>query len=271
MLEKLMSIDRRIVFLMVAIAVIIPTLLKVSFPITVSQPTRSVYDFIDELPPDSAILMAFDYGPSSLAELEPMAVAVLRHCFSKNVRVIGMTLFNVGARLGDRVMSDTAAEMGAVDGEDYVFLGFRPGGISVILGMGTAIDSVFNADYRGKPISEIPMMQDVKNYDHIALVLDLASSATPNTWIAYINTKYKQQVAAGVTGVMVSELYPFIQSGQLVGLMPGLLGAAEYETLIDTPEKATAGMSVQSFVHLLVLVLVVIGNVAFFIQRRRTQ
>ena len=70
---------------------------------------------------------------------------------------------------------------------------------------------------------------------------------------------------------MVSELYPFIQSGQLVGLMPGLLGAAEYETLIDTPEKATAGMSVQSFVHLLIFVLVVVGNVAFFIQRRRTQ
>ena len=271
MLEKLMSIDRRIVFILVAIAVIIPTLLKVRFPITVSPPTKSVYDFIDELPPDSTILMAFDYGPSSLAELEPMAVAVLRHCFKNRVRVIGMTLFNYGARLGDRVMSETAAEMGAVDGEDYVFLGFRPGGISVILGMGTAIDSVFNADYQGKPLSEIPMMRDLKNYDQIALVLDLASSATPNTWIAYINTKYKQQVAAGVTGVMVSEYYPFIQSGQLVGLMPGLLGAAEYETLIDTPANATAGMSVQSFVHLLVVALVIIGNVAFFIQRRRTQ
>ncbi len=271
MLEKLMSIDRRIVFILVAIAVIIPTLMKVSFPITVSQPTRSVYDFIDSLPEESTILMAFNYGPSSLAELEPMAAAVLRHCFRKKVRVIGMTLFNVGARLGDRVMSETAAEIGAVDGEDYVFLGFRPGSTLVILGMGTAIDTVFDADYQGKPLSEIPMMQDVKNYDQIALVLDLASSATPDAWITYTNTKYNQQVAAGVTGVMVSELYPYIQSGQLVGLMPGLLGAAEYETLIDTPEKATAGMSVQSFVHLLVFVLVVIGNVAFLIQRRRTQ
>ena len=271
MLEKLMNIDRRIVFVLVAIAVVIPTMLKVSFPITVSQPTRSVYDFIDELPPDSTILIGFNYGPASLAELEPMAKAVLRHCFRKKVRAVGMTLFNVGARLGDRVMSETAAEMGAVDGEDYVFLGFRPGGLLVLLGMGTAIDSVFDADYRGKPLSEIAMMQDVKDYNQIALVLDLASSATPNSWIDYVNTKYKQQVAAGVTGVMVSEFYPYIQTGQLVGLMPGLLGAAEYETLINTPAKATAGMSVQSFVHLLVVALVVIGNVAFFIQRRRTQ
>ena len=271
MLEKLMNIDRRIVFILVAVAVIIPTMLKVSFPITVSQPTRSVYDFIDELPPDSTILIGFNYGPASLAELEPMAVAVLRHCFRKNVSVIGMTLLNVGARLGDRVMSETAAEMGAADGKDYVFLGFRPGGISVILGMGTAIDSVFDADYRGKSLSDIPMMQDVKNYYQIALVLDLASSATPGAWIRYTNTTYKQQVAAGVTGVMISELYPYIQTGQLVGLMPGLLGAAEYENLINKPEKGTAGMSVQSFVHLLVFALVIIGNVALFIQRRRAQ
>ena len=271
MLEKLMSIDRRIVFILVAIAVIIPTLLKVSFPITVSQPTRSVYDFIDELPRGSTILMAFDYGPSSLAELEPMAAAVLRHCFRKNVRVIGMTLIVEGATLGNNIMSKTAKETGGVDGEDYVFLGFRPGVTQVLLGMGTAIESVFRTDYGKKPLSEIPMMQDVKNYEHIALVLDLAASGTPEAWITYTNTRYKQQVAAGVTGVMVSELYPYIQTGQLVGLMPGLLGAAEYETLIDMPEKATAGMSVQSFVHLLVVVLVVMGNVAFFIHRRRTQ
>ena len=271
MLEKLMSIDRRIIFIFVALAVIIPTLLKVSFPITVSQPTRSVYEFIDELSADSTILMAFNYGPSSLAELEPMAVAVLRHCFRKKVKVIGMTLQVYGATLGDNIMSETAKEANVVDGRDYVYLGFRPGSTQVLLGMGTAIDSVFETDYRNKPLSEISMMQEIKNYEQIALVLDLASSGTPGDWITYTNTKYNQQVAAGVTGVMVSELYPYIQSGQLVGLMPGLLGAAEYETLIDTPEKATAGMSVQSFVHLLVFVLVVIGNVAFFIQRRGTQ
>jgi len=71
--------------------------------------------------------------------------------------------------------------------------------------------------------------------------------------------------------VMVSELYPYLQTKQLVGLMPGLLGAAEYEKLINTPEKGTEGMSVQSFVHLLIVVLVIFGNMAFFIRRRKEQ
>ena len=268
MLEKLMNLDRRIVFILVALAVIVPTLLKVSFPITVSQPTRRVYNFIDNLSPQSTILISFNYGPSSMAELEPMAAAVLRHCFRRKVRVIGMTLFDVGATLGYEVVNRIAKEFEAVEGEDYVFLGFRPGSTQVLLGMGNAIDSVFHADYRGKILSEIPMMTKIKNYDQIQLVLDLASAATPGAWITYTNTKYKQQIAAGVTGVMVSELYPYMQTGQLVGLMPGLLGAAEYETLIGTPENATAGMSIQSFVHLLIVGLVVLGNLAFFIRRR---
>lgn len=271
MLERLINIDRRIIFILVAIAVVIPTFIKVRFPITVSNPTRSIYDYIEALPPKSTVMIAFNYGPSSLAELEPMAAAVLRHCFKKKLRVIGMTLINVGATLGDEITKDIAEEMGAVNGEDYVYLGFRPGTVQVLLGMGGSIESVYESDYAKTPLAEIPMMADIKNYDEIDLVLDLASSGTPPAWITYTNTRYNQQIAAGVTGVMVSELYPYLQTKQLVGLMPGLLGAAEYESLINTPEKGTTGMSVQSFVHLLIIALVIFGNIAFLVRRRKEQ
>ena len=275
MLKKIMQIDRRIIFILVALAVIIPTLLKVSFPITVSEPTRKLYDYIEDLPSGSTVLIAFDYGPSSMAELQPMGMAFLRHCFQKKIRVIGMTLVTDGATLGYEIMQEAAKTTDAIDGEDYVYLGFRPGTIQVMLGMGTTINSIFESDYsesrKGKPLAEIPMMAGIKNYDQIDLVLDLASSSTTEAWIAYINTRYNQKIAAGVTGVIISQMYPYLQTEQLIGLMPGLMGAAEYETLIDTPAKATKRMSVQSFVHLLVFGLVILGNVAFFIQKRENE
>jgi len=275
MLKKIMQIDRRIIFILVALAVIIPTLLKVSFPITVSEPTRKLYDYIEDLPSGSTVLIAFDYGPSSMAELQPMGMAFLRHCFQKKIRVIGMTLVTDGATLGYEIMQEAAKTTDAIDGEDYVYLGFRPGTIQVMLGMGTTINSIFESDYsesrKGKPLAEIPMMAEIKNYDQIDLVLDLASSSTTEEWITYINTRYNQKIAAGVTGVIISQMYPYLQTEQLIGLMPGLLGAAEYETLIDTPAKATKRMSVQSFVHLLVFGLVILGNVAFFIQKRENE
>ena len=180
MIEKLMNIDRRIVFILVALAVIIPSLLQVSFPITVSQPTRSTYDYIEALPAGSTLMIGFNYGPSSFAELHPMAKAVIHHCFRKKIRVIGMTLLAEGATLGDKMLKGVAEEAGAVYGEDYVYLGFRPGATQVLLGMGTAIDSVYETDYGKTLLAEIPMMTDIKNYEQIDLVLDLASEVRQN-------------------------------------------------------------------------------------------
>ena len=271
MMEKLMNIDRRIVFILVALAVIIPSLLNVSFPITVSQPTRSTYDYIEAMPPGSTLMIGFNYGPSSFAELHPMARAVIHHCFRKKIRVIGMTLIAEGATLGDKMLKGVAEETGAVYGEDYVYLGFRPGATQVLLGMGTAIDSVYESDYAKTPLAEIPMMADITNYEQIDLVLDLASGSSTEWWVIYTNTRYNQQIAAGVTGVIVSQMYPYLQTKQLIGLMPGLLGAAEYEKLIGKPAKGTEGMSIQSFAHLLVVALVILGNIAFFIQRRQSE
>lgn len=271
MLNKLVNMDRRIVFILVALAVIIPMLIPVNLPVSVSEPTQKLYQYINALPDGSVILLAFDYGPSSLAELNPMAKVVLKQCFDKNVGVIAITLIPDGTTLANTLIQEVAKEKDAVDGEDYVFLGFRPGTTQVILGMGTDIASVFEYDFKNKPITDIPMMQGIKNYDDINLLVDLASSDTTEAWITYGNAKYNLQIGAGVTGVIISQMYPYLQSGQLVGLISGIAGAAEYENLIDSPDKGVKWINVESFVHLLIVLLVVIGNIAFFILQEREE
>ena len=271
MFEKLMNMNRQVVFILVAFAVIIPMLLHIRLPLTVSEPTQKLYDYIDALPPGSTIMIAFDYGPSSFAEPEPMAEAVMKHCFDTEVRVIGLTLDAEAVTLADKVMRKVAEEKEAVEGEDYVLLGYRQGATQVILGMGNEIASVFESDYTGKPVAEIPMMQNIINYDQIDLLLDLAAGPSVEFWITFGNAKYGLQIAAGVTGVIVSEMYPYLQTGQLIGLMPGFLGAAEYEKLINAPGKGVAGINTVSFVHLLIVGLVILGNIAFFVQRRREE
>ena len=68
---------------------------------------------------------------------------------------------------------------------------------------------------------------------------------------------------------MAPDLYPFLQSKQLVGLLGGLAGAAEYETLIEAPGSATAGMEPQSVSHLIIILFIVLGNGVYFTTRRR--
>lgn len=271
MLTKLVSMDRRIVFILVALAVIVPMLLHVSLPVSTSEPTQKLYDFVEALPAGATIMLAFDYGPSSFPELSPMAKALLKQCFDKDIGVIAITLVVDGTTLASTLLEEVAEEKDAVNGEDFVFLGFRPGATQVILGMGTEIKSVFETDYYGKKLDEIPMMKNITNYDQIDILVDLASSNTTEAWIIYANVQYNLKIAAGVTGVMVSQMFPYLQTGQLKGLMSGILGAAEYENLVGVPGKGKQYINVNSFVHLLIVLLVVLGNIAYFIQREREE
>ena len=67
---------------------------------------------------------------------------------------------------------------------------------------------------------------------------------------------------------MAPDLYPFLDSGQLGGLLGGLAGAAEYETLIERPGSASKGMGAQSMAHLVIALFVILGNIAHFAARR---
>jgi len=260
--------DRRIVFVLVAFAVIIPMLFPISLPVTISEPTKNLYNYIEELEPGQAIMLVFDYGPSSLAELNPMAKAILKQCYAKGVKVIGLTLNVEGTTMGSDLMKEVAEGKGADYGEDYVFLGFRPGVELVILGMGTDIASIYENDYYETPIAELPMMKNIKNYDQIELVVDLSSSSLTESWITFANVQFNQKIAAGVTGVIISQMYPYLQTGQLVGLISGIAGAAEYERLINDHAKGVLWINIESFVHLLIVLLVIIGNIAFFVRRK---
>jgi len=267
-LEKLASIDRRYIFVLIALTVVIPLLFPIGMPITETDEVRAIYDYIEGLPPGSAILVALDYDPAALAELYPMTLAVLHHAYSRKIKVIGMTLWPGGAALGNLAMRE-AAEGIAQAGEDYVYLGFVTGYSAVIMGMGEDISAVFPTDYSGKPLSEIPVMKGIKNYKDIALVIDLAAGSSPESWVVYAGTKYNQTIAVGCTAVSAVGYYPFLNSGQIIGLIGGMKGAAEYEKLIETRGAATAGMDSQSISHVFIIVLIIVANISYFAMRRR--
>jgi hypothetical protein len=76
-------------------------------------------------------------------------------------------------------------------------------------------------------------------------------------------------MAFGTTAVMAPDAYPYLQAGQIEGMMGGLKGAAEYENLIGRLGLGTRGMPAQSWAHVLVIVFIALGNVGFFVTRRR--
>ncbi len=268
--ERMQTIDRRWVYLMVAIAVIIPFIIPLKFPISVTPEAQSLFDAVEALPDSSNVMLVFDYYPSTMAETEPMAIAAARHFFRKDCRVI--TLSNIplgGPSMAESVTRRIAEEYDKVYGVDYVNLGYKYGYVSVLKGMGMSIESIFPTDNSGTPLSELPIMDSVVNYDDIAFIFEVADNATADYWIAIVNAGYGVPMGVGATAVMAPKFYAFVGANQIVGLLGGMKGAAEYEILIDQKDAAFKGMDIQSLVHLLIIGLVVMGNISFFMGRRR--
>jgi hypothetical protein len=274
MLERAQRLDRRVLFSLVFVAVTVP--FYMGWPpirIDVSKETEAAYQIIEAIPPESdPLLLSIDYDPSSAAELTPMAVAVLRHCFSKGIRVIVISLqyTGQGAGIAAEVVPKIAAEYGRVKDKDWAFLGFQPNAVVAMLQMGEDFKRTFPVDYYGTPISEIPLMQHIQNYNQIPAVLSLAASAVGQSWAVYPGSRYGLTVLVGLTAVYTADIQPFFQSGQIKGVLGGLKGAAEYEKRIGKPGDGMAGMRSQKVIHYMIILFVAIGNVAFLVTRKRT-
>jgi len=268
--QRLLRIDRRIIFLLVALLTLTFILHPVGLALRVSPEVRSVYEYVEKLPEGAVFLLSMDFDPASKPELAPMAVALLRHAFARKLRVMVMTLWVTGAGLAESIVTAAAKEAGKVSGQDYVFLGFTPGSVNVIINMGQDLAKAFPKDQYGKPLGELPMMQGIKSLRDVQYMISLgAGSPGVEAWYVYGKEKYGFELGGGVTAVSAAGLYPLLQTGQINGLMGGLRGAAEYEALLGRRGKATAGMDAQSATHLLIIVLILIGNIGYLAGRRQ--
>jgi len=264
----MVSIDRRIIFVLIALGTLLPLLHPFGLPIKVSPEVRGVYDYIESLPEGSVFFLSLDFDPSSKPELEPQAVALLRHAFRKHLRVIGMTHWLPGTGLAESIFARVAKEMGKRAEKDYVFLGWSPGTGSLVIAMGQDLYKAFPSDNAKHPTLGMPVLEGVRNLRDVNYLISLAAGNPGiEMWYVFGKDKYRFEMAGGSTGVMAPGLYPFLRSGQINGLIGGLQGAAEYETLIGQKGTAVAGMDAQSADHFVIIALVLLCNVFYFVLR----
>ncbi len=275
MFERLLALDRRWIFLFVAVALTIPFFLGLSCKSYVSPEVKALYAALEELRPNSKVIVSFDYDPASEPELNPMADAFMKYAFHHRLKLICIGLWPQGPlevdRCFNRVLADPEIQkLNPVYGVDYVNLGFQSGNEFAIQGMGASIYNVFPNDMRGTATSQIPIMMDVRDFSNVDFVFNL-SAGYPGTveWVQVAVDRYGVTLGAGNTAVQAPLVYPYLGSGQLKGLLGGMKGGAEFEALSGHTGKATKFMVSQTFAHLVVILFIVMGNVAYFAAKRK--
>ena len=270
---KIGSIDRRWIFLIIAAVVIVPLIIPVGLPIRPTDTTKNVYDSIEKLPVGSKVLLSVEYSPSTRPENHPMTISILRHLFKNDHKVFITCLWPDGQFMAQDAINQVAKqEFNKTYGIDYVFLGFRPGNEAVVKGIVSNLRKLYTVDVYQKKIDEIPLMNGINNFKDFDFLFS-SSAGFPGTieWVQYASDPTGIPMASGVTSIQVNEVMPYVQAGQMVGVLAGMPGAAEYEALINQKGSATSGMDAQSVAHLVIVLFIILGNVSFFIERNRSK
>jgi len=261
--ERMIQIDRRIIYLIIALAMILPFFFQMGLPIPITKEVQDIFDYIEALGPDDVVILSADYSPSVAPELTPMFDALLRHCLKKNVKVIAMSLYPEGPGLIAPVIQEAANDYQAVYGVDYAFMPWVVGYTIVVINMMENFSRAFPTDFYGTSISELPIFQNIHNYEDYDIIINFTGSSAYAWWLTYGHEPYGVTIATGVTAVSAADLYPYIQSGQFLGMLGGLKGAAEYETLIEEKRMATMGMEAQNWAHIVIILFIIIGNIGY--------
>jgi len=232
-----------------------------------SRATRGLYDAIESCPADGIVMIDSSWDQGMRAENAAQLECVVRHLCQRRIRFVVTSLGTVfSPEFAQKTIEPIAAEVGYVYGRDWVNTGY----VQSASGLAPVIDSlardfhkIRQADVRGTPIGDLPLMQHVRTIRDIHLVYVVTYAPSPE-WISFVRGQFGTPVAFGCMSIMAPNYYTYIDSKQLSGMLIGNRGAAEYEALIRAPSLGTRLSMAASFGNLAIILASIVGNLGMW-------
>ncbi|MHB8113638.1 MAG: ICP22 family protein [Bellilinea sp.] len=245
-----------------------------AFPTLVPPESVAFYDSVQTLtsaatPP--RVLVALDYDPSLSGELRTISTSVVEDWMAGNSGLAFISLSPTGPALVSELVNAAAAQNPAyLTAERVINLGYLPGGASALAALAINPTRAAPTTMDGLPAWESLLLQGmtaVADFDAILLLTDNAENS--RAWVEQVKP------AAGDTPLLVISsaqvapaLQPYVQSGQISGMVSGFTGGAAYEQLTQSAngpvrrywDAYQGGM-------LLIAALMLIGAAAFGIKK----
>jgi len=281
-LTYLERIDRRIMYLLLAAVVIVPLVFPIIKQKTEITPeVTKAFRAVEKLPTEAEMrpgerkiaILSIWFGPGTMAENRPQMEALVRHFFRRGVP-FGILPFDLaGTTLADNKVEQIAKEMHKEYGKDWIAFSWQPLADQTMQGMITSVPRTLGRDkHFNAPLTDtkrLPIMKDIRTARDFSMIVEITPSGTVASWIAWIGQPLKVPIVYCPTGVMVPEGYNFLDAGQIAGMLPGLMGAAKYEAVLKEEGFATRAAGSLSTSHVLIIVLIILGNIGYFMSLRQ--
>lgn len=284
------GIERRIVYLVMLIAIAIPLLTKLTLTPSRKVKAEEMFAHLDALTavPGEVAFVWMDFGPNTKAENALQAEVIVEHLMRKRIPVIVGSFYQLAEsflatlpqEISDRLEKEFPGEHWDY-GQDWINIGYRPAPSIFLpqLSKSNNITATLQKDVNGLPLSQYKRFADIKDIKSVKLVAQITGLV--GMFDAYIqflqNENYRPPLVHGCTSITIPEAYIFLDSGQLTGLLEGFAGAAWYSEIMRRkfegrqPDPAIVANSTLGVAHLVIISMIAIGNIVEFTRYRRNR
>lgn len=299
--EKLQSLPKPALFLVLIVLTSVPLFVNITIPNKEAKPSANFYtmvtgtvdssfpSFKNTIDPSKPILIQTDWTTSTRGESAGQFKSLMRILMQRNIK---FCFYSAGDPQAPQValdyiqmINDERKKEGLRQYErwtDYVDAGYFPGAEAICNAIqnnfGTAFGNVKDKNAHGDqtPIFQSPVLQGVSKVSDFSVMILVTGSNTSNIAIERIKSV---PMIMMVTGVMGPETQVYYDSGQLKGLVTGLKGLYDMESLMKSDPQFKGEVTLDNgakyypTLHLalvLMILAVVIGNVGMFMTKRRS-
>ncbi len=223
-----------------------------------SEELLNVRNWVDAADLSAApVLLVFDYEAALASELEAAAAPVLDHLAIHGAKLATISTSPTGPALAERQMRVLQAAHAYQSGQNYVNLGYLPGGPAGILAFAQR-----PASAGGEAAWETPVLAATRELTEFAAIFIITDSVeTGQQWIEQTSARRGSAPLFLIVSAQAEPmLHPYYQSGQVSGMVTGLAGGASYEANLNRPGPARRYWDTFSLGLLVSVVLIVLGT-----------
>jgi hypothetical protein len=273
--NRLQTIDRRVIYAVLIVVILVPLFFPITLPTYPSKQSQDFYDTIQKVAADKTnankiVIINGMWSPSTRGENQWQAEALVTHLMMRHLHFAILSFDTQNNTVMQTLVVDPLArKYGYVYGRDYVNWGYRPIAVYVptIKGLVTDIPGTIKKDYKGVPIASLPVMQGIKSRADVAAVVDITPVTSTETWLGLFEQNNQPPFLFAPTAVMAPTYYPYLDTGQIAGMLTGIKGAGDYEGLLGTHSFGTRAAGALSLVYALIILLIILGNVGYYATR----
>jgi hypothetical protein len=234
---------------------------------------QALFNTVEAIPSGSLVLMAFDYESDLSGEMDPQAEAIMRHLRRRHERIAAISVVPQGPFMAQEVWQRVAAEETQSGyGSEFVNMGFNVGRE---IGVRSLVQSPLNLnreDFAGaRPLRDYAMFKGVRGIGDVHLIVLVASRPEfVRWWVEQVGSaKPDIPIVAAVSASVEPSVRPYLEAGQLRGLIAGLIGAADYDLQSGRPPAGEAAIDALTLGAAAVVLLIALGAIVALQSNRK--